>query len=178
MALQRLTIKGFGQIEPNNVTFTRDGRVEAQYPLANAEMVAENGMLLVVDDATRTVTFPTEGETRPVALHYSTEKLYNGTGLREFKLTQKDGFLPRMGYLTVGEVFTTNCVCYDTTEFADDAALKEAAGKVKETVLYGGISVNGAIKVSGTKPTTGPVLVASKATTMPDGQFAIEFKVQ
>ena len=25
MALQRFTIDGYGQIEPNNVTFTRDG---------------------------------------------------------------------------------------------------------------------------------------------------------
>ena len=29
MALQRFTIDGYGQIEPNNVTFTRDGCVEA-----------------------------------------------------------------------------------------------------------------------------------------------------
>lgn len=180
MALQRLTIDGYGQIEPNNVTFTRDGRVEAQCALASADFVAENGMLLAVDVANMTVKAPIAAETLPIALHYSTEKNYNQftPGLKNFKLTQKDGYYPRMGYLTVGEVFTTNCLCYDTTDFTDDAALKTALGAVKTTPLYGGISTLGAIKIQKTKPTVGPVLKVAKATTMPDGQYAVEFQVQ
>lgn len=178
MALLRLKIDGYGQIEPNNVTFTRDGRVEAQCALADG-VTAENGMLLAVDVANRKVQLPVEGETLPVALHYSTEKIYNQAtpGLKNFKLTNKDGY-PRMGYLTLGEVFTTNCVCYDDGEFKDDATAKEAIAKAGTTALYGGISTEGAIKISATKPTAGPVLKVAKATTMPDGQYAVEFHVQ
>ena len=83
-----------------------------------------------------------------------------------------------MGYLTIGDVFTTNCICYDTTDFTDDEALKTALAAVKTTALYGGISTTGAIKIGKTKPTVGPVLKVAKATTMPDGQFAVEFQVQ
>ena len=180
MALQRLVIDGYGQIEPNNVTFTRDGRIEAQCALADEDFVAENGMLLAVDVANMTVKAPTAEETLPIALHYSTEKIYNQftPGLKNFKLTKKDGYYPRMGYLTVGEIFTTNCICYDTSEFTDEDTLKESLKTVGTTALYGGISTTGAIKISKTKPTAGPVLKVAKATTMPDGQYAVEFQVQ
>lgn len=180
MALQRFTIDGYGQIEPNNVTFTRDGRIEAQCALADDTIIAENGMLLAVDVANRVVKFPTDSETLPVAIHYSTEKIYNQftPGLKNFKLEKKDGYYPRMGYLTIGEVFTTNCLCYDTGDFTDDDTLKTELGKVGTTPLYGGISTLGAIKIQKAKPTVGPVLKVAKATTMPDGQFAVEFQVQ
>lgn len=180
MTLQRLVIDGYGQIEPNNVTFTRDGRVEAQCALADENFVAENGMLLAVDVSNMVVKAPGETETLPIAIHYSTEKIYNQftPGLKNFKLTKKNGYYPRMGYLTVGEVFTTNCICYDTTDFRNEEVLKTAISSVKTTALYGGISTLGAIKIQKTKPTVGPVLKVAKATTMPDGQYAVEFQVQ
>lgn len=180
MALQRLVIDGYGQIEPNNVTFTRDGRIEAQCALADESFVAENGMLLAVDVSNMVVKAPGAAETLPIAIHYSTEKIYNQftPGLKNFRLTKKDGYYPRMGYLTVGEVFTTNCICYDTTDFTNEEALKTAISSVKTTALYGGISTLGAIKIQKTKPTVGPVLKVAKATTMPDGQYAVEFQVQ
>ena len=83
-----------------------------------------------------------------------------------------------MGYLTIGEVFTTNCICYDTTDFTDDSKLKEGVAAVGTTPLYGGISTLGAIRIQKAKPTVGPVLKVAKATTMPDGQYAVEFQVQ
>ena len=55
---------------------------------------------------------------------------------------------------------------------------EEAIAKAGTTALYGGISTEGAIKLSATKPTAGPVLKVAKATTMPDGQYAVEFHVQ
>ena len=84
-----------------------------------------------------------------------------------------------MGYLSVGDKFTTNCLCADDAEFADMAALKKAYLEDK-TVIYGTASSNGAIKVTKTKPTTGIVLMAihgAGAGSMPDGQFAIKFHV-
>lgn len=181
MAVKRLLIDGFGQIELNQVAFRRDGRIEAQCALGADfdEVAAENGMLLAVDNINRVVKFPVAGEVFPIALNYSTEHLYDerARGLKNFRL-MKGEFYPRLGYLAVGDKFTTNCLCADDAEFADIDAVKEAYEG--ETMLYGGISEMGAIKVSATKPTEGPVLLAVKGTgagSMPDGQFAIKFQV-
>ena len=178
MALKRLVIDGFGQLELNQVAFPRDGRVEAQCALDDtdfASVPAENGMLLAVDRVNRKVKFATD-DSMPIALNYTTEHMYDerNNALKDFKL-EIGSFLPRLGYLSVGEIFTTNCISMDDGEFADEDALK--AVDLTATPLYGGISANGAIKVSATKPTAGPVLLAVEQTTMPDGQFAIKFQV-
>ena len=85
-------------------------------------------------------------------------------------------FLPRLGYLATGDKFTTNCVCYDTEEFNDEDALNTALDDLT-TAVYGGISEIGAIKLSATEPTDGPVLRVVKKTTMPDGTFGLKFQV-
>lgn len=191
MALKRLVIDGYGQLELNQVAFRRDGRIEAQCFLDKAdfaELPAENGMLLAVDRVNRTIKFPVD-DSLPIALNYTAEHMYDErqVGLKDFKLTIQDrtrldgdNFLPRLGYLSIGELFTTNCICYDDSEFANEEALKEAT-KNKETLtatpVYGGISEQGAIKVSATKPTVGPVLKVVEPFSMPDGQFAYKFQV-
>ena len=188
MALKRFLIDGFGQLELNQVAFPRDGRIEAQCALGDdfKEVPAENGMLLAVDNINRIVKFPVAGEKFPIAINYSTEHLYDerAQALRNFSIKKdpKGYFYPRMGYLSVQDKFTTNCLCFDTDEFADEQALMEAykAENLKAAPLYGGISEIGAIKVSKTAPTEGPVLMAALGTgagSMPDGQFAIKFHV-
>ena len=185
MALKRLMCDGFGQLELNQVAFRRDGRIEAQCALGDdfAEVPAENGMLLAVDNVNRVVKFPVAGEPYPIALNYTTEHMYDerALALKNFSLSQ-NSFYPRLGYPSVQDKFTTNCLCYDDAEFADDDALKAAYAPdaLKATPLFGGISEMGAIKVSATKPTEGPVLMAVLGTgagSMPDGQFAIKFQV-
>lgn len=179
MALKRVEIDGFGQLELNNVAFRRDGRIEAQCVLDEedfADVPAENGMLLAVDKVNKSIKFATD-DSLPIALNYSAEHMYDerANGLKDFKL-EKGSFYPRMGYLAVGDLFTTNTICYGD-EFADEDALNEALEAIDETPIYGGISDEGAIKVSATKPTVGPVLNVIKVTTMPDGQFALQFQV-
>ena len=183
MAIKRLVIDGYGQVELNQVAFRRDGRIEAQCALDATDfekVSAENGMLLAVDNVTRTIKFPVANSDLPIALNYSAEHLYDDRhqALKDFKLDIADGFYPRLGYLAIGDKFTTNCLAYDDGEFADEDALEEAYAN--DEVLYGGISETGAILVSATKPTHGPVLKAVKGTgagSMPDGQFAIKFQV-
>jgi hypothetical protein len=181
MALKRLIIDGFGQIELNQVAFRRDGRIEAQCALGEdfAEVPAENGMLLAVDNIHRIVKFPVAGEKFPIALNYTAEHMYDERtpGLKNFKLEQ-NSFYPRLGYLAVGEKFTTNCICVDDGEYADKEAL--IAALEADGVIYGGISEIGAIKVSATEPEEGPVLMVVRGTgagSMPDGQFGIKFQV-
>lgn len=184
MALKRLTIDGYGQLELNQVAFRRDGRIEAQCALneddfgPEANAVAENGMLLAVDRVNREIKLPAADEDLPIALNYTTEHMYDErkNALKDFYL-EYGTFYPRMGFLSVGELFTTNCLAYDSSEFADDEAFETALGKIDTTALFGGISEEGAIKVSATAPQVGPVLRLVEKTTMPDGQLAVKFQV-
>ena len=183
MAFKRMTIDGFGQLELNQVAFPRDGRIEAQCALDAtdfASVPAENGMLLAVDRVNRTVKFPVASiiDEMPVALNYTTEHMYDerANSLKDFKL-ERGTFLPRLGFLSVGELFTTNCVGYDDGSFADDDALETALDAIATTPLYGGISDEGAIAIASSAPEAGPVLKVVEKTTMPDGQLGIKFQV-
>ena len=181
--VKRFVIDGFGQLELNQVAFPRDGRIEAQCALDAtdfASVPAENGMLLAVDRVNRAVKFPTSAVIAdcPVALNYSAEHMYDerANSLKDFKL-ERGEFLPRLGFLSKGELFTTNCLCYDDSDFADDDAVIAAAEAIATTAMYGGVSDNGAILLSDTAPQAGPVLKVVEKTTMPDGTFGLKFQV-
>ena len=146
MALKRFTIDGYGQIELNQCAFRRDGRIEAQCALYDKEFAknqaeyvggkiyAENGMILAVDNINRVVRLPgAEAADLPLAINYSTEHLYDERhqGLKDFYLPAGT-FYPRLGYLSRGDKFTTNCLCYDSDEFTDDVALIEELEKLNE----------------------------------------------
>lgn len=175
--MARLKIDGFGQIEINNCAFRRDGRIEAQCAPDTTDFATaklENGMLLAVDAANRTVKFATD-DSLPIALNYSAEHMYDERtpGLKNFYLNGTDDFFPRLGYLAVGDKFTTNCISH--SEESDEAFIT-ALGNYKTTKLYGGASADGSIAVSSTKPTYGPVLEVIEKTTMPDGTLGVKFR--
>ena len=193
MAFKRFTIDGFGQLELNQVAFRRDGRVEAQCALDDtdfADVPAENGMILAVDRINRKIKFATETNvgTMPVALNYTTEHMYDerANALKDFSLP-RGTFYPRLGFLSAGELFTTNCIGYDDEEWTAtgsgdtaktaDENFETACKAIKTTPLYGGVSDEGAIAVSATAPEYGPVLKVVEATTMPDGTFGLKFQV-
>jgi hypothetical protein len=172
----KLTKTGYGQLELNQVAFRRSGRIEAQCalnPVDFEKVSAENGMLLAVDNTSRTIKFPVEGSDLPIALNYTTEHMYDERerGLKYFKL-DKDTFLPRIGFVGIGDKWTTNTIAYDTDEFADEAALKEALKG--QTKLYGVPCELGYHKITATKG-DGFAVEVIKADTMPDGQFAVQF---
>lgn len=181
MAFKRMTIDGFGQVELNNCAFRRDGRIEAQCapdPVVFENMPVENGMILAVDEVAHTVKMP-DG-TLPVALVYTAEHLYDeryAGGLKYFKTEAKNDFYPRLGYLSVGDKFTTNCIGYNDTEFTNDDALIAALGNIGTTPVYGGESTNGVIVLSATKPTAKVVMKVIKFYTMPDGQKGVKLQV-
>jgi len=185
MALTRLTIDGYGQIELNNVAFRRDGRIVAQCkPDATdfSSVPVENGMLLAVDEVNKTVKFA-EDSSLPIALNYSAEHIYDERtpGLKNFKIDATDDFYPRLGYLAVGDKFTTNCISYDSavdTAFTAESVFISALKAYKTNALYGGAGADGTIVVSATQPTFGPVLkVINGNWTMPDGTIGVKFQV-
>lgn len=180
MAINRLTIDGFGQLELNNAAFRRDGRVEAQCKIDETAFTSamENGMLVSVDKVNNKIV--AANAELPIGIVYTAEKGYEADkhGLKSFAIQPGSDILPRVGYLEMGDIFTTNTVSYDTTEFTNDAALITALKAYATTAVYGGISTDGSIKLSATAPNAGPVLkVINGDFSMPDGQFGIKLQV-
>ena len=192
MAIVRMIIDGYGQLELNQVAFRRDGRIEAQCRLDETDFATdpcENGMILAVDNVNKVVKLPGAGiEDYPLALVYTTEHMYDerAVALKDFKLTIEDGFYPRLGYLSVGDKITTNTICYDDGEFTAPAggtvedAIADAYENITTTPLYGKVDASGVIQVTATKPDTGLALLAINGPgvpTMPDGQLGFKFQV-
>ena len=160
---------GYGQIELNQCAFRRDGRIEAQCKIAGADYV-ENGMILAIDNTKREVRYPAAGDYM-FGLNYTSEHMYDERlvgGLKYYK-TDKDSFLPRLGYLAVGDKFTTNTVVYDAADIT--------------TMVYGYVKEgdNGYIRLSATEPSDAiagaPLLrVIDAKATMPNGAPAVKFQ--
>ena len=161
---------GYGQIELNQCAFRRDGRIEAQCKIEGADYV-ENGMILAIDNTKREVRYPAAGDYM-FGLNYTSEHMYDERlvgGLKYYK-TDKDSFLPRLGYLAVGDKFTTNTVVYDDTLTLTNA-------------VYGYVKAgdNGYIRLSAEKPSDAiaeaPLLrVIDAKATMPNGAPGIKFQ--
>lgn len=140
MAIKFFDCKGYGQIEPNQVWFTRSGMVEAQceldpekfashFPMTSEEatnglIYGENGSFLMVDKVNRIATVPNKEMSDngyPMGINYSTERIYNQftPGRRNFCMIHGE-FLPRIGYVEPGMRITTNSVAWDDTVFTQD----------------------------------------------------------
>lgn len=165
MALTKLIERGYGQLELNFAAFRRNGAIEAQCKLADGIEYIENGMLLAVDRAARTVGYPTGAEGEVIALNYTTEHMYDerAKALKDFKL-DKNSFLPRLGYIGVADKFTTNTVVYDNA--AELNTYKY--GKPCTTEGYKGY-------IELTNDREGAYVQVLAVTDMPDGQVAIKF---
>lgn len=133
MAIHEFDCKGFGQIEPSQVWFTRSGMVEAQceldtkrfashFPILPSEakdkkIVAENGAFLIIDKERKIATVPTAQMFKggfKAGINYSTEKIYNQytPGRRNFCMVAGE-YLPRIGFVEPGMRICTNSVCWD-----------------------------------------------------------------
>ena len=162
---------GYGQIELNQCAFRRDGRIEAQCKIADGIDFIENGGIFAIDNVKHEVGYPAAGSYM-FGLNYTSEHMYDERlvgGLKYYK-TDKDSFLPRLGYLAVGDKFTTNTVVYDDTLTLTNA-------------VYGYVKAgdNGYIRLSAEKPTDAiagaPLLrVIDAKATMPNGAPAVKFQ--
>ena len=176
--MARMVIDGYGQVELNNVAFRRDGRIEAQCALSTvdfAEVPAENGMILRVKKASHEICFADASASNQLyALNYTSEHMYDERhpGLKNFKLNAVNDFLPRVGYLAAGDLFTTNCVDLGSYASAEAVATALAGGDV-----FAAAGTQGAIVLADAAPTVGPIMQVIKKTTMPDGQDAFQFQV-
>ena len=176
--MARMTISGYGQVELNNVAFRRDGRIEAQCALDTSDFAsvpAENGMILRVKKADHKICFAdASAENQLYALNYSTEHIYDERtpGLKNFKLEAVNDFLPRVGYLAAGDLWTTNCV-----DLGSYASVGAVASALASGAVYAAVGTQGAVVLGSAAPTVGPVIQVIKKTTMPDGQDAFQLQV-
>jgi len=193
MTINRLTIDGYGVLELNRVSFPITGRVVADVPLAStftASAPAENGMILAIDYVANEVLLPTGADDAHVlALHFSPEKEYDPSvsGLKNFKLVaattntyqgRAQGFTPRLGILSVGEKFTTNCIAYDTGDFATNADAVDALAAYATIPVYATAGPTGAILLD--TAVAADVSIALQVigiTTLPDGNYGVKFVV-
>lgn len=162
---------GYGQIELNQCAFRRDGRIEAQCKIADGIDFIENGGIFAIDNVKHEVGYPAAGSYM-FGLNYTSEHMYDerlAGGLKYYK-TDKDSFLPRLGYLAVGDKYTTNTVIYDEALTITNA-------------VYGYVKAGdkGYIRLSATKPTDAiegaPLLrVIDAKATMPNGAPAVKFQ--
>ena len=177
---------GYGQLELNQFARRRDGRIEAQCKLNTVDfrnIKAENGMLLAIDNTTREIHLPTAenlAKGMVIGLNYSTEHMYGDLefGLKDFALGLDD-HLPRLGYLAVGDKFTTNTICFNSADEAlgTEAKALKALEDLTKNIVYGKVSDIGYIELTSAKPEEGPVLKVIELTTMPDGQTAVKLQV-
>lgn len=188
MATNRFTISGYGIVEINNCMFQKDGSMPSQLPLDTTDfgtgVYAENGMWLKYDEVAGGV-FKPDAVGDEVQLHVSSEKSYGiigSLGLANFKLA--GGAYPRLGRPKVGDTYTTNCFCYETTgdsTFADNAAVIAALGDLASARLYLIPDVTGAPRLTKATDATDIAAAATMAevvkyTTMPDGTPGIKVR--
>lgn len=119
--------KLYATLELNQVAFPKTGMVVSQTRLGEEFTVdapCENGMWVVADKARGFIGAPAAATDSPIGIVYTAEKEYDDYhyGLQTFG-RKIAGDYPRVGILGLGDTVTTNCLQYDTTDFANDAAL-------------------------------------------------------
>jgi len=124
--------KLYASLELNQVAFPKTGMVVSQTPLGpkfvakgeNVYGVCENGMWVVADKAAGIIDAPGAATASPIGIVYTTEKEYDREhyGLQRFG-RKVAGDYPRVGIFGLGDTVTTNCLQYNTDNFANDAAL-------------------------------------------------------
>lgn len=176
----------YASLELNQVAFPQTGMVESQMPLSSAfdaTAPCENGMWVVADKAAGEITPPSAVTDKLIGIVYTTEKEYDSyhIGLQNFH--QVAGQYPRVGHLSVGDTVTTNCLQYNTSNFADAAAIDTwfaTPTNVAYVVIPASTTLSKAIpELVKTLPanyagTYGKVV---KYYTMPNGEKGIKYQI-
>jgi hypothetical protein len=93
-------------------------------------------------------------------------------GLKNFKLDATNDFLPRVGYLAAGDLWTTNCV-----DLGAYSSVADVAAALTNSEVFAAAGTQGAVVLSSAAPSVGPVMQVIKKTTMPDGTDAFQIQV-
>ena len=180
--------KLYATLELNQVAFPKTGMVVSQTPLAEDFTLTapcENGMWVVADKATGVITAPVAATDKPIGIVYTTEKEYDMYHYGQQTFGRKiAGDYPRVGLLGIGDTVTTNCLQYNTSEFANDAALIAALEAIGTTPLYVIPGVAGSTvpekavpQITATKPGSGIYAKVVKYYTVPNGEKGVKYQI-
>ena len=180
--------KLYATLELNQVAFPKTGMVVSQTPLAEdftLDAPCENGMWVVADKAAGAIKAPVAATDKPIGIVYTAEKEYDDYhyGLQTFG-RKIAGDYPRVGILGIGDTVTTNCLQYNDTDFATEAALVAALEAIDTTPLYvvpgvaattaAGKAVPAIVK---TKPNSGIYAKVVKFYTVPNGEKGVKYQI-
>lgn len=184
MARFPITVGSYASVELNQVAFPKTGMVVSQTPLADVFTKAapcENGMWLSANKSAG-VLAPIANVADPaVGIAYTAEKEYGYYDIGLASHCWVAGDYPRVGILGMGDTITTNCLQYDTTEFANFAALETALAAAATTPVYVVPVANSAVpKLTASKPQAGQVSVygvVTKYYTVPNGDKGVKYQI-
>ena len=191
MGMNRFPCEQYASLELNQVAFPKTGMVVSQTPLGEdftKDAPCENGMWVVGDKAVGAINPPTAGTDKLIGIVYTTEKEYDimHYGLKTFG-RKVAGDYPRVGLLGVGDTVTTNCLQYDTNNFADDAALDTALKAIGTTPLYVAIhavgqnetvsAANAVPEIVKAIPQAGIYGKIVKYYTVPNGEKGVKYQI-
>lgn len=183
---------GFGQVEPNHMSYKRTGQIYAQLPANKDIEVLENGQFVKYDYAAETyqgglsngeVNFTGKGEWmmvyNEIKLYDEREQMYKDFAMIKENYTPGSGvsheawgpfpgqMVPRVVKTNVGDIFTTN-----TIAVGNDSNKAVVVGEELKVADELGINADGFLSKSGNK--TDITFQVVKETTMPDGQPAVK----
>ena len=182
MAMTRFPLEQFASLELNQVAFPKTGMVVSQTPLGaefTAQAPCENGMWVLADKSKGTIDSAAAVTDKPIGIVYTAEKEYdmNHYGLKTFG-RKIEGDYPRVGILGLGDTVTTNCLQYDTQEFATVAALETALNAAATTPVYVAIVAGSPVpKLTKTKPGSGIYGKVTKYYTVPNGEKGVKYEI-
>lgn len=168
MAIQRLSHIGYGVIERNRVN-AENMESACELDATAFPNGAEVGRVVGVRKDLGTVVLSTD----PLAVKgilNNSEKIYDQfhQGLNQYHV--EAGKMAAVLFVEQGNTFTTNTICYDTDEFANDAAVKAAFKAQKTAPLYcipsTAVGFEGILQL--TKKSTGATFQAVDYKVMPD----------
>lgn len=180
MAMNRFSVAKYASLEMNFAEYLATGNIVSQIPLGEEftkEAPCENGMWVCANRAQKAIAAPA-AVTDMIGIVYTAEKEYNPwePGLKYFHKVAGD--YPRVGVLSKGDTFTSNCFQYDTADFADEETVVEALKKIDETPLYLGVVAGSPVpQLMKTAPATGTYATVVKFYTVPNGEAGIKYNI-
>lgn len=159
MAIVNFNCKGYGQIEPSQVWFTRSGMSESQCEFNTKEfktrkdikentgtnkVVGENGVFYIIDKDAKKVFIPNKAMSDmgyKMGINYSSEYIYDERtpGRRNFYMVA-DEHLPRLGFVEPGMRICTNAICWDDANLPSElSSLLEGDIEDPSLKIYDGI---------------------------------------
>lgn len=183
--MANLKRKGYGQVEPNQLSGQHSKQIYGQLPAAATITQLENGQFAKYDYAHGNVNTAaaTDGE---YMLVFNEVKLYDDFWRESYKdfclkTTQfTDGKIyPRLYKTQIGDIITTNC--FASAAASGDALVdmgvdEEADETTVASGIYFAVNANGFLEKAQNKPQTGMVWKAVKIYTMPDGTPGIKIQ--